>query len=68
MKATEQYFPAVLFMKLCKVVLTVKLSLECNNLNEIVLVLFRFVCLLAVVDFFSKNKHGILFSGLSFVT
>ena len=37
MKATEQYFPVVLFIMLCKVVLTfesVDEILKCNHLNE----------------------------------
>ena len=37
MKATEQYFPAVLFIKLCKVILTfasVDEILKCDHSNE----------------------------------
>ena len=37
MKATDQYFPAVLFIKLCKVVITFAYLdevLQCNHSNE----------------------------------
>ena len=37
MKATEQYFPVVLFIMLCKVVLTLESmdeNLKCDHLSE----------------------------------
>ena len=33
MKATEQFFPVVLFIMLYKVVLTLYLSMECYNMT-----------------------------------
>ena len=54
MKATEQYFPVVLFIILCKVVLTfesVKEILKCDHSHENYYVVFSCV----VVDYSAKG-------------
>ena len=60
MKATEQYFPVVLFIMLNKVVLTfesVDEVLKCDHLNESYWVVFYHNVLLVYQLFFSKCKY-----------